>query len=86
MSDANYVRDRSHKPMLPGIVYMWQIKAGDMCGTGQVAFYQHHNLNSKEIYHFIKNGMPIEEFKQRFGHDAMAQQAIEYWERNYGRK
>lgn len=81
-----YLRDRTiQRPALPGRIYLWQLKAASLCAQGQVDFYKRHGLSQKEILDFVKNGMPIEEFKSRFGHDVMAQQGIAYWGQHYGR-
>lgn len=80
----NYVRDRTiERPALPGRIYLWQLKTANLCAQGQVGFYKRHGLNNTEILNFAKNGMPIEEFKTRFGHDAMAQQGVAFWEKHY---
>lgn len=50
------------------------------CVRGAVQFFKSYGMKNSEISDFIDFGMPIDEFKSRFGHDALAQNVIKFVE------
>lgn len=78
MTDV-FIRER---PEISGRIYMRHLRSVGMCGPGtRRILLDYFDLSQKEVSDFFKNGMEINDFKNRFGHDAMAQQAIEFWEK-----
>ena len=61
-----------------GYVFPHHLAACKMCAKGSRAFFLSCGLSKAEVTDFYKNGMLIEDFDRRFGHDAMAQQVIQW--------
>lgn len=73
-----YVRNR---PEISGRIYMRHLRSADMCAKGSLrVFVEYYGMSRNEVSDFFKNGMKIEDFINRFGHDAMAKQAIAFYE------
>lgn len=53
-----------------------------MCSIKARRYFLDHGWTNAQIKDFFDNGMPIEQFKAFFGHDAMAQQVIERAEKD----
>jgi hypothetical protein len=65
-----------------GFIFVCHIRACGMCTIKARRFFLNQGLTNAEIQDFFNNGMPIDQFEQLFGHDAMAQQVIERAKRN----
>jgi hypothetical protein len=77
MTDT-YIRER---PEISGRIYMRHFRTVDMCAKGsRRILLEYYGMTGKEVSDLFKNGMDAEEFKNRFGHDAMAQQVIAFYE------
>ena len=83
---AIFIRKR---PEISGRIYMRHLRSVSMCVKGSLkVFTEYHGLTKQEVSDFFANGMLIEDFIAKFGHDAMAQQAIAFYgsENQDGRK
>ena len=75
---TTFIRRRNEEP---GRIYMRHLRMSFMCAKGtRAALANDFNLTEPEIAAFFKNGMPIEQFREKFGHDAMGQQVIRAYE------
>lgn len=75
---ATFIRKR---PEISGRIYMRHLRSVSMCAKGSLrVFTQYYGLSNAEVSDFFANGMLIEDFIAKFGHDAMAQQAIVFYE------
>ncbi|WP_296277698.1 hypothetical protein [uncultured Acinetobacter sp.] len=71
-----------NRPEISGRIYMRHLRSVSMCAKGsRKVLIESFGLSDCEVADFFKNGMLIEDFKNKFGHDAMAQQAIHFFER-----
>lgn len=59
-----------------GFIFVHHIRACGMCSIKARRYFLDHGWTNNQIQDFFKNGMPIDEFEQLFGHDAMAQQVV----------
>lgn len=64
----------------PNHIYIRHLQESGSCATGTVKFLKSKYMTREEVLSFINNGMPILEFKEKFGWHAIAQQAIQYYE------
>ncbi|NIE95197.1 hypothetical protein F3J02_01650 [Acinetobacter sp. Tr-809] len=79
---STYIRKR---PEISGRIYMRHLRTVDLCAKGSLKiFTEYYGMTNKEVSYFFANGMLIEEFVQRFGRDAMALKAIEFYESENG--
>jgi len=60
-----------------GFIFVRHIRACGMCTIKSRRFLLDQGWSNQQVQDFFKNGMPIDEFEQFFGHDAMARQVIE---------
>lgn len=75
---AIFIRKR---PEISGRIYMRHLRSVSMCAKGSLrVFTEYYGLTKSEVSDFFANGMLIEDFIAKFGHDAMAQQAIAFYE------
>lgn len=69
--------DQVNSSQNAGFIFVRHIRAAGFCTVGSRRFLLNQGMSNAEIQDFFNNGMSIELFEQRFGHDAMAQQVIE---------
>lgn len=75
---TTFIRRRNEES---GRIYMRHLRMSFMCAKGtRAALANDFNLTELEIADFFKNGMQIEQFREKFGHDAMGQQVIQAYE------
>jgi hypothetical protein len=65
-----------------GFIFVRHIRACGMCSIKARRFFLDFGWTNAQVQEFFNNGMPIDQFEQLFGHDAMAQQVIERAKRN----
>ena len=68
--------DQVNSSQNAGFIFVRHIRAAGFCTVGSRRFLLNQGMSNAEIQDFFNNGMSIELFEQRFGHDAMAQQVI----------
>lgn len=71
-----------NSPQNAGFIFVHHIRACGMCSIKARRYFLDHGWTNAQIKDFFDNGMPIEQFKAFFGHDAMAQQVIERAEKD----
>lgn len=71
---------RRYREETPDHIYIRHLQESGSCATGSINFLKSKYMTREEVLSFIKNGMPILEFKEKFGWHAIAQQAIRYFE------
>ena len=65
-----------------GFIFVRHIRACGMCSIKARRYFLDQGWTNAQIKDFFDNGMPIEQFKALFWHDAMAQQVIEKAEKD----
>lgn len=73
-----FVRNRLE---MPDRIYMRHLRATGLCAKGTRRYMAEcYGLSNVEVASFFKDGMAVDEFKQRFGNDVLGQRAIKLYE------
>lgn len=69
--------DNQNSSQNAGFIFVRHIRACGMCTIKARRYLVDKGWTNQQIQDFFKNGMPIEQFEQHFGRDAMVQQIID---------
>ena len=78
-STANAIKLKTEYNMNPLLVTFNPLIPTEVGEHNRRILLEYYCMTGKEVSDLFKNGMDAEEFKNRFGHDAMAQQVIAFY-------